>query len=165
MRPSNWISGVLLGAMTLTATAETARAYDLSGTWEGKWSCSGFDGGRFKIVQKLSPLLISQTGDTLAGDFDGGWVYNGRVIADPNKLEKGELILMYCATDNRPGVGDEAEIIRAKVKTKLGADKASFSGLSIYEGTFEGFFEVGTCKYSYKRISAATPNPAIAPCP
>jgi hypothetical protein len=79
-------------------------------------------------------------------------------VTDAVKPEKGEAVLLGCATANTLGSG-EAEIIRAVVKTKNATFKATLKGTSVFAGNAP---EVGTCKYSYKRIDIV--DPAIAGC-
>jgi len=147
---------VLTAAVLLVAAASPARAFDLTGTWIGKWSCKGFDGAKFTSANKTSTLKITQSGNVIAADLDNGdFHYNGGMIADGVKPEKGEAVFVSCSTDNVPLAGGESEIIRAAVKTKLGTFKASFKGLSIFESNFG---DTGTCKYTFKRRDTIDPN-------
>jgi len=156
------ILGVFFGSMIVSAAAPAAHAFDLTGHWTGKWTCKGFDGTKFKGINKESTMAITQSGTTIAADIDGGlFSFNGLAVFDATKPnEKGEAVLVQCGTDNLPQSGDQGEIMRATVKTKLDSAKASFKSLSIFEDNAP---EVGTCKYSYKRQD---PNdPGVAACP
>lgn len=149
-----------LSLLFLTTAVTSARAFDATGTWLGKWSCKDFDGTKFTEGQRESTLLVSQSGDVLAIDLDGGaYRYNGRSLNDAAKPEKGEAIFVSCGIDNQPFVGGLAELIRVAVKTKLGAVKATLKGQSI----FENGASVGTCKYTFKRVSTQDPN--VSDCP
>jgi hypothetical protein len=142
-------------------TPAAAHAFDLTGTWIGKWSCKGFDGAKFTSDNKASTLRISQIGNLIHADIDNGdFHYNGATITSTAKPDTGEAVFLSCSTDNVPQSGGEAEIIRAAVKTKLGTFKASFKGLSIFESNFG---DTGTCKYTYKRRDTIDPN--VAGCP
>jgi hypothetical protein len=150
-------SAVLAGAVSPPA----AHAFDLTGTWIGKWSCKGFDGAKFKSANKSSILRLTQTGNTIAADLDNGeFHYNGAMIADNAKPEKGEAVFAACPNDNLPLAGGESEIIRAAVKTKLTSFKATFKGTSIFESNFG---DVGSCKYTFKRRDNLDPN--VLACP
>lgn len=155
-----WLAAVA-SVLVLGATCpDGADAFHLTGTWIGKWSCKGFDGAKFKTANKISTMLISQLGDTVNVDIDGGeFHYNGRAIADDAKPEKGEVVLVECDTDNAPAVGEEAEMVRAQVKTKVDAIRATYKAVSIFEDAFPS---VGTCKYNYERID--TTNSGQPPC-
>ena len=136
-------------------------AFDLTGTWVGKWTCKGSDGGKFVGNNADSVLLVTQIGETIAMSMDGGsYVYNGGAVPDATRPdEKGEMAAISCDTDLLPLVGGEGEMIRAKVKT--GADgSGSLKGKSIIEGSGPGF--VGSCKYVYTRTSSV--NPAVSGC-
>jgi hypothetical protein len=152
---------VLASVLAVLPTA--AQAYDLTGTWTGKWTCKGFDGEKFTTENKTAVMRISQPGggNAIYVDLDnGGFRYNGEAIPDTAKPEKGDAVFIACPTDNDPLSGIESEMVRATVKTKAGTFKASFKALSIFEDEFVG---VGTCKYSLKRTS--TTDPGVVACP
>ena len=137
-----------------------AQAFDLTGHWTGKWRCAGFDGGKFKSNDTTSTLAVSQSGDAIAAIIDDStYLYNGIAIPQADRPDKGEVVLLACPTANTVGP-EEGEIVRGAVKTKSGTVKAAFKGTSIY--VFDAP-EVGTCKYTFKRID--TDDPGIAPCP
>ena len=146
------------------ALAPAASAFDLTGTWQGRWSCQGFDGAKFRSSNGESVLLITHDPVTrvLAANMDNGdYLYNGGSIPDVNAPEtKGEVALMQCGTDNLPLAGADAEILRAKVKVDVEKGTGSIKGLSILESSIP---DVLTCKYSYKRTDTANPN--VAACP
>jgi hypothetical protein len=150
-----------LALAALVVTPSAARAFDLTGTWIGKWSCKGFDGSKFTSDNKTSTLKITQAGNVIHADLDNGdFHYNAAAITNTAKPDQGEAVFLSCSTDNVPQSGGEAEIIRAAVKTKLGTFKASFKGLSIFESNFG---DVGTCKYTFKRRDTTDPN--VGGCP
>lgn len=154
-------AGLASCVFVLSIAVPSVHAFDVTGTWVGKWSCKGFDGEKFTDGNPTSTMLITQTGDTMAIDLDGGsYRYNGRAITDVAKPDKGEAVLASCAIDNQPGVNGLGELVRLAVKTKSGVVKASLKGLSIYENTPD---VVGTCKYSFKRTSETNPN--VLGCP
>jgi len=146
-----------------------AHGFDLTGHWVGKWSCKGFDGGKFTSSQpnkedkNASTLAITQVqGGTFAASIDNGsFTYNAVAIPDSSKPEKGEVTLLGCHLANTlPPPSFDGELVRASVQTKAGTFKASFKATSIF---VDDFPEDGTCKYSYKRID--TIDPGLSACP
>jgi hypothetical protein len=151
----------ILALAALIVLPLPAHAFDLTGTWIGKWSCKGFDGSKFTSDNKTSTLRLTQTGNVINADLDNGdFHYNGATITNTAKPDIGEAVFISCGTDNVPQAGGEAEIIRAAVKTKIGTFKASFKGLSIFESNFN---DTGTCKYTFKRRDTINPN--VGGCP
>ena len=151
----------------LLATPAAAQLVpDLTGTWEGRWSCKTFHGAKGTEENKQSEFQIVQNGTTFAADLDGGgFLYNGAVIPDDkntaNKPGKGEAVLIQCGTDNLPFAGAEAEMLRVSVKTKPNSVAATLKGTSIFEDP-PGV--VGTCQFSYKRTTTSTTR-MVGPCP
>jgi hypothetical protein len=150
-----------LGVLAFAALPAASGAFDLTGTWVGRWSCQGFEGVPFKSSRKPSILLISQTDDTLAASIDGAFAYNGGAIPDLRDPDtQGEVALAQCATDSVPHQGGESELLRAKVKVDPQKGSGSFKGLSVVESDFP---DVLTCKYSYTRVD--TEDPGLSACP
>lgn len=150
----------VLSLLFFTAAGAPADAFDATGTWLGRWSCKDFDGQKFSEGARDVTILVTQTGDFLAMDFDGGaYRYNGRSLNDAAKPDKGEVVFVSCGIDNQPFAGGLSEIIRVAIRTKLGAVKATFQGQSV----FEQGASVGTCKYTFKRVSTQDPN--VSDCP
>lgn len=155
MKPTAFLFALTCGVLAL-GVSPTVHAFDVTGTWVGKWSCKGFDGEKFTTANKTSTLKLTQTGNAIAADLDNGeFHYNAGMIVDKFKPEKGEAVFVACPTDNLPLADAESEILRAAVKTKAGTFKASLKGLSIFEDNFGG---VGTCKYAFKRQDTVNPN-------
>jgi hypothetical protein len=158
-------------AIVLLSTIGTpAYAFDLTGNWVGKYTCKGFDGTKFTGGNKTSTLAITQTGNTIAANIDaafpapdGDFRYNGFAIPDSKSPDtKGEVVILGCHLANTAAsaaVGD-GELMRGSVKTKAGTFKATFKSTSIFQDDFP---DVGTCKYSYKRVD--TNDPGVAACP
>lgn len=160
MIPRFALSLVALAASA--ALGPAAAAFDLTGTWQGRWSCQGFDGSKFRSFNNESVVLITQNGNTLAVNMDAGdYLYNGGAIPDTGApTTKGEIALTQCGTDNLPLAGEDTEILRAKVKADAEKGTGSLKGLSILESAIP---DVLTCKYSYKRVDTANPN--VPACP
>lgn len=151
----------LAAAVTLVlgAAVAPAHAFDLTGHWIGKWSCKDFDGVKFNEGANPSLMAITEAGGTMNVSIDNVG-YNGTAIADAKKPdEKGEAVLISCATSNVLTT-DFAEIVRATVKTKIGSFKATFKAVSVFADNTP---EVGTCKFSFKRVD--TLDPGVLACP
>ena len=150
-----------LGLLVSAALPAASAAFDLTGTWLGRWSCQGFEGVPFKSSRKPSVLLISQTGNTLAASIDGAFAYNGGAIPDLRAPDtQGEVALAQCATDSLPFQGGESELLRAKVKVDPHKGSGSFKGLAVVESDSP---DVLTCKYSYTRVDSE--DPGVSACP
>ena len=166
---------VLIAALaSLVLFSTPAAAFNLTGHWEGKYSCKGFaapfteDGklvNKFTTVHKTSTLDITQNGNAFGAVLDlnlpaGPYRYNGFSMPSVKTDDVGEVFLVGCGTSPTPPDGDTgAEILRAAVKTKDGVVKASFKGFSIF---VDNFPEAETCKYSYTRVD--TNDPGIDTC-
>ena len=145
--------------------AAPASAVDLTGTWEGSYTCQGFDGVNFKTGNKNSVLLIFQDGITFSADLDAGdFVYNGVAIdddADPQG--KGNLIMNQCGTDAIPLQGAESEMMRLAIKVNPDKGTGALKGVSIVEFVDNGVGTVVTCKLKFKRVSTTVAK--FAGCP
>jgi hypothetical protein len=138
-----------------------SQAIDLTGTWEGKYVCKGFEGDPFSFTV-LDNLEITQTTTELALRV-GPDVYNGVAIDDAVKPETaGAAYFVHCGTSEDPGTGlggfDETGF--AKLKTNA-------SGGGSFKATTNAFFSetplgAGNCKFTYKRTSAT--DPAVPAC-
>ena len=97
---------ILLSGTLLVCVTSTAYAVDLTGSYVGKWSCKAFDGAKFKVGNKAATMEITQTGSAIAVHIDspsapfGEFFYNGTVIEDTAKPEKGEAVFFQCGTSD-----------------------------------------------------------------
>ena len=160
--------------LILGAAIAPAHAFDLTGHWVGKFTCKRYDGTKLTFGNKNSTLDITQAGSVLAANIDaaipppdGDLSYNGVAILDQKSPDtKGEVVLYGCHLANTPAPIDppgtplDGELARAAVKTKVGIFKATLKAVSIFQDDKP---EVGSCKYSYKRID--TIDPAVPACP
>jgi hypothetical protein len=143
-------------ALALVAVAPSARAVDLTGTWEGTVTCTAFNGEYSKTKVADSVLLILQSA---SGEFtallDGMLGFNGRVVDSTAKPEvQGEAVMTVCSTDAVPIGGGDDEIARLKVKVNPVKGTGTLSGESIV--TTQG--TILTCKYKHKRTSPTSPK-------
>ena len=152
---------LLLAAAALVAVP--AGAIDLTGTWEGSFNCSEFDGVKFKFTEKNEILLITHVGNALNIDWDGKPIA-GIAINDASKPdEKGAAALVDCRTTTDPTTG-YAELASLTAKMNRLKGKGSLKGTSVYTGSGVMLDWVGTCKWKFKLIDLADPAvPATCP--
>ena len=135
--------------------AAAAGAANLTGTWEGSYSCQGFDGENYKTGDKESVLLITQEGQVVSANIDTDlFIYNGLVIDDDlDPAGKGNLVMNQCGTDAIPAEGPEGEIVRMSIKVNADKGTGALKGVSIVEFLDKNGPGVVTCKLKYKRVS------------
>jgi putative lipoic acid-binding regulatory protein len=144
-------------AVAALSVATSARAIDLTGTWNGSYSCTGFDGEPTKNKVKDSVLLVVQTGATLSAIIDNGsgGTYRGATIdATAKPTEQGETVWNACSTDPLPLADSASELVRLKVKVDPDKGAGTLSGVSYFEQPGN----LLTCKLKYKRASTAPPK-------
>lgn len=144
--------------------AAVAASFDLTGHWQGKWTCLVFDGTRSVDNNTTSTMAITQAGDALYVEMDSGaYRYNGKAIPDAVRpTVAGAAALIECDTDNQPASGAEGELMRATIRLNAAGTMAVLKAASIVEGPLDAPF-VGSCKYVYKRIDQINPN--LTACP
>lgn len=151
-------------AVAAACLAQPAAAFDLTGTWEGKQTCSGSSAGEKFSFSIPSTLLISQTDTTFnihVVSDSGTDVYRGVGIDSVAKPVNGDAYFVHCGTTDEPETGDDFdESGRATVKTKEETGVGAFKGTSAF---FNAEPEVASCRWSYKRIEAT--DPAVGGCP
>jgi hypothetical protein len=156
MRP--WLPLALAAVL-----AQSAGAFDLTGTWEGKQTCKGLSAGEKFSFSIPSTLLITQAGPTFyihVVSDSGTDVYQGYGVDGSANPVNGEAYFVHCGTTDVPENGDDFdESGRSVVKTKE-TGSGSFKGTSAF---FNAEPEVASCKWSYKRIE--TTDPMVAGCP
>jgi len=147
-------------AVLASAYAAPARAaLDLTGTWEGKWSCKDVTSGAATKPGGTVTMTITHSGGnanaslhrTLKDGSDGGTeTYQGGVLELAAKPGQGASTLVGC--DTRPGSSNYAETLSANVKVT--STTATFKGTSAYQhGATPS--AGGQCKYSFKRTATA----------
>jgi hypothetical protein len=140
-----------------------ASAFDLTGTWEGGFSCSEFfDGAKSKSSNKDEILEITQVGSILNVMWVGEGPLAGFALADAKKPDqKGAAALVDCATTTDLTTGF-AELANLQVTVNRAKGKGSLKGTSVYTG-LDGSNYVGQCKWSFKLVNLA--NPGATGCP
>ena len=143
-------------AMVILAPA-SAGAVDLTGTWVGTLVCKDlFQGAKITFKQKPSTVTITQNGNHLTLSRNGTATFTGFVLEETAKPDNGRLAVSACGTDDVPGAAndDYDEMGDLTVKTKPSKGSGSIKGTS----SFAEINEIGTCKWSYKRINTADPS-------
>jgi hypothetical protein len=142
-------------AVAVLASATSAGAIDLTGTWSGKYTCTQFDGAPSKVKSPPdSVMVIVQTGATLSAIIDegSGGTYRGATIdATAKPDEQGEAVFNACGTDAFPLDGGTAELVRLKAKVNAENGTGTLSGVSYFETPTT----LLTCKLKYKRTTTA----------
>ena len=139
----------------------SAQAIDLTGTWEGKYTCKGSDGSNFSYSVP-GILEITHTGTEIRAQFPfdtGEDVYAGVSIDDDKKpLEKGVAYFIHCGMTDVPGSGqnfyDETAFARATTKSNGGGTLKATTTFFVSDPPPE----MSSCKWSYKRTSTADPG-------
>ena len=147
----------LLAFAAAVTAATSAQAIDLTGTWNGSYSCVNFDGATTKNKTKDSVLLIVQTGTTLSAIIDdgSGGTYRGATIdATAKPTEQGETVFNFCSTDALPLADSASELVRLKAKVNPEKGTGTLSGVSYFEQPGNML----TCKLKYKRVNTAPPK-------
>jgi hypothetical protein len=152
---------VALVMVAATYASPAQAALDLTGTWEGTWSCKDVTSGAVAKPGGTITMTITQSGSDVNAFFDRGVSndgFQGHVQEITAKPGQGATTLIACET--RAGSTDYAETVSAKIKVT--AKSATFKGVSTYELAATPTVG-GQCKYSLKRT--ATANPGVAACP
>jgi hypothetical protein len=143
-------------AFASLVAASPAAAIDLSGTWEGSFTCK-----RFGVVEqetvtektKDSVLRILQAGEAFDAEIDGTATYRGKTIdAATDGARRGEAVLVSCDSDPLPLDGGVHEIVRFKAKVDAAKGTGTLTGESLTE---HGQLGIMSCKLKFKRTSAA----------
>jgi hypothetical protein len=155
----------------------SAEAVNLTGTWTGRFSCSGFDGVNFAFAQRGQSLKISQPqgGSRLSVQwFDGedlAATFTGFVIDSlSTPATRGHAAIADCATkaDITSGVSELVDL-NATVNPNRGT--GSLTGQSIYTDQTDDPAdpddrpEVTRCRWIFRLANTADPGPASCPPP
>jgi hypothetical protein len=164
----------ILSAIILFVSAPV-EAIDLTGTWTGRFNCSGFDGQKFTFTQRSQSLRISQTADRKLSVqwLDGADLaasFSGFVIENSNRPDtKGRAAIADCGTkaDITTGISEIANL-DASVNPRKGT--GSLNGTSILTDQTDNPADpadlpaIIQCKWIFKL--ADTTNPNVPPgCP
>jgi hypothetical protein len=151
-----------LSSLVILLTSLPAAAADLTGTWTGRFNCTGFDGKKFSFAQKSQSLKISQTGDNKLSVqwLDGTELaasFSGFVIDNSSKPDtKGRAAIADCGTqaDITTGISEIANLDASVNRSK---GRGTLKGTSIYTDRTQ-VPEVTQCKWTFKLTDTANPN-------
>jgi hypothetical protein len=160
---------VFLATGILLAAAPHAGAFDLTGTYSGKYACKGVvtnDPSGKNSYSSDGTLRVTETGAAIGLflDFTGGitYQYSGAAVPDVKKPDaKGEIPIVLCGTNDVLAGGSHDELGRLKVSVKPGALSGKITGMSVYSDLDAGAY---TCKWSFKRTDVTDPAVSIV-CP
>lgn len=152
------------GVHVATGAGAGAEEINLTGTWEGSYTCVGtFDGEPFTETLEFETLVI-QSGDRIRLEYDDeggvGSVYQGvvRPVEPGGSFLSG--IVQACGGDY-----PFEELIRLKNAFTFEEDEGftgSMDGDSIFVTNdfpgLEGSLEIDTCVYGFNRISTEAPE-------
>ena len=152
---------VLSLGLALLAAAPAAAVENLTGTWYGRWKCTGIPD-----VRPAKPAVPSGVEMTVIDDGAGvvlnlGFYIYGYVVPHASKPSTGIFTGTSCGNINTDGVGHMAHF---EVKTKPGDVKATMRGelLSMHR-------ELGharRCKFTATRVDLdVIPATIPGPCP
>jgi hypothetical protein len=156
--------------LLLLSFSFSAEALNLTGTWTGKFTCSGFDGVNFSFTQKNQGLKIRQPpgGNLLSVQWLDGEelaaTFTGYVIDSITKpTTRGHAALADCATkaDITTGVSEIADL---NVTLNPNRGTGSLNGTSIYTDQTDDPEnpndrpEVTRCRWIFKLADPADPN-------
>ena len=163
---------VIHGFRTLVAMAgiivagATAHAFDLTGTWVGTYACKGTNGEKDSYVSDVV-ANITQAGTAIGANVTIAgtpYKYNGIAVANTAKPDKGDLMLVLCATDDDLNSGPfnaYDELGRFSVVTKPAKGTGAIKGTSLYSSPDPSAY---TCKWKLKRTNTTNAN-VTAACP
>ncbi len=164
-------------SLALLLASAPAAALNLTGTWAGKFNCSGFDGEKFFFVQKGQSLEISQTVDDKVSVL---WLdkgkpsasYSGFVLGDLRNAKvfdaKGRMAIAACGTKQDLTTGF-SEIVNLTANLNRAIGKGTLVGASLYTDTFpisqtETGHAVVQCQWIYHLVDTADPHVGTGDC-
>ena len=151
---------LILACVFLAVGVVPGSAFDMTGTWEGGWTCRVQHNGTFTSFSvKAVTMQVTQQDSTVYLDFfNGKYHYSGWAEADSENANRGAVTVVECRTS--PTSTAFNEVISARVKTSGGGE---FSGTSTYSLIDPLVTDIGgICKLTFKRTSAA--DPGVGPC-
>jgi hypothetical protein len=152
------ISGV--GVLWSCSVAQ-AVAVDLTGTWQGKVTCSVLEQGMEKEKQSVkdAQMEISQSGMDLnirAFSFTIGEdeLLDGVIVDDGIKINKGEVGLVACESSVEP-IDAGGGWMKATINPRTGKSKLTGIGIGAQRTSST---RVVKCKFNLERINTDDPD-------
>lgn len=133
------------------------RAFDATGTWEGKKTCVQQAGDqKSKVREDTLSVAISQSEDELHMEIDGTR-YKGRGHDHSQRPTRGTAGFVRCSNGSNPFSGTTSEVASFAVSAEA-AKKSKLSGSS----TLQDASGPGQCRYRLVRVSEV--DPAVPGC-
>jgi hypothetical protein len=154
----------LLGIMVTNAIA-----LDLTGTWKGKWTCTGFDGESYKEIVNVT-YAITQVGNNLSMyENMYGCYFNGLLIEDLySPDQKGQIIFIDCNTNTSlttvEANNEWSEMGRARVTIRGRKAVSLWNSVTGGRDVGLGYSYVETCQGKLIRVDIDDPG-VVSPCP
>lgn len=152
---------VLVAVLVIPASALTASALTLTGTWEGTEKCT-IHGSTTSKARTDIIIHITQSGTDINAHVPsssiGEAMYNGYVATDAEKPDTGSAGMIACGSS--PALAQVGEFI---AKTTPSDESGKLKGLVVGTLSIFGNPVTYTCKYTLKRTDAS--DPAVAACP
>lgn len=161
---ATWKLRTILTLAGIILAATSARAFDLTGTWEGTYKCKGSNQGVKDVSEDDIVAQITQVGNAIGAaiTFSGNpFKYNGIAVANAAKPDKGDVVLVLCDSDDDLSTGAFDELGRFSIVTKPAKGTGSLKGSSQYSSPSPAAY---TCKWKLKRTDPADPQVTTA-CP
>ena len=157
------VVGLLLGLLA-PGVGRTAPVPNLTGTWNGKYTCKVLsDGVPIRFTVKSSVLKITHTDTALNADIDSAFFYAGVAEARTDDPRKGAATFVNCATTPTSNAyNDMASVIVNTKHIKTKPEHATLIGPDVFS-TGGSPLQMGSCTYSYTRVDLA--DPGVGPCP
>ena len=148
-------------ALSILMISNDAMALDVTGTWKGNFTCSGFNGKKFNYTDKNHILKITQTNNDLVVKWTNeNTNFTGFVIDDQQLPDtKGQLAFANCKT--QADLTTDSELAQLNVSINRIKRNGTLTGISIYTLPADNTGNtnvVGQCKWNFKLIDIADPE-------
>jgi hypothetical protein len=133
-----------------------AAAFNMTGQWLGTIACRTFNGTQRNSPSIGSTMKITQTGAQVAvriEDGSGVRTYNGEGIDNAGQPLRMRVVLIECRSST--SLNNYSEVVHLN-----GSSGGRLRGTSILRSQLG---DIGTCRWSFQRVSAI--NPTVAGCP
>jgi hypothetical protein len=145
-------------ALAALAASPAAALENLTGTWEGRWRCTGLANGAPLNSAEPVTMEVTHDGDGIVLVMNGGMeLIYGFVVSDTGRPSAGIITGVSCGTINIDIVGSTS-MAHFAVKTKAGDVKASMKGDLLLMGRGAGGY-ARRCAFTAKRVDATPPLP------
>jgi hypothetical protein len=134
----------------------TAGAFNMTGQWLGTIACRTFNGTQRNAPSIGTTMKITHAGQQVAvriEDGSGVRTYNGQGIDNAGQPLRMRVVLIECRSSTN--LNNYSEVVHLN-----GSSGGRLRGTSILRSQLG---DIGTCRWSFQRVSAS--NPIVAGCP